>query len=105
MATDLIAKHTAPQQGDPNTPSAIAARPFAAQHPGLVLINRKQLLQKVPLSERTILDMEKRGEFPRRFAISARHVAWDLQEVDQWIQRRRQTAGQLQAPGTDLRTK
>ena len=43
--------------------------------PGKVLINRKQLLGMVPLSERTILDMEKRGEFPRRFAITPRLVA------------------------------
>ncbi len=49
------------------------------------LINRKRLLSIVPLSERTILDMEKRGEFPRRFAITTRMVAWDLQEVEAWM--------------------
>lgn len=49
------------------------------------LINRKRLLSIVPLSERTILDMEKRGEFPRRFAITPRMVAWDLQEIEAWM--------------------
>lgn len=49
------------------------------------LINRKRLLSIIPLSERTILDMEKRGEFPRRFAITPRMVAWDLQEVEAWM--------------------
>jgi len=53
--------------------------------PGHVLIKRKQLLQKVPLCERTIFDMEQRGEFPKRFTISPRLVAWDLTEVDAWI--------------------
>lgn len=67
--------------------------------PGKTLINRKQLLKIVPLSERTILDMEKRGEFPRRFAITARLVAWDLREVEQWIEERKTAAIQPLAPG------
>jgi predicted DNA-binding transcriptional regulator AlpA len=67
--------------------------------PGKTLINRKQLLKIVPLSERTILDMEKRGEFPRRFAITARLVAWDLREVEQWIEERKAAAIQPLAPG------
>jgi hypothetical protein len=37
--------------------------------PGRVLIERQQLLKKIPLCARTIYDMEKRGEFPRRFTI------------------------------------
>jgi prophage regulatory protein len=67
--------------------------------PGKTLINRKQLLKIVPLSERTILDMEKRGEFPRRFAITSRLVAWDLSEVEQWIAGRKAAAMQPSAPG------
>jgi len=67
--------------------------------PGRVLIRRDQLLRKVPLCERTILDMEKNGQFPRRFVISARQVAWDLAEVDAWIEERQQAALQPQAPG------
>ncbi|MFS2024855.1 helix-turn-helix transcriptional regulator [Massilia sp. CT11-137] len=67
---------------------------------GRVLINRKQLLKKVPLCERTILNMEKRGDFPKRFSVTPRLVAWDLMEVDDWIARH-QTAGvQQPAPGT-----
>jgi prophage regulatory protein len=56
------------------------------------LINRKQLLKIIPLSERTILDMEKRGEFPRRFALTVRNVAWDLDEIQEWIQQRKERA-------------
>ncbi|MEF8726908.1 MAG: AlpA family phage regulatory protein [Accumulibacter sp.] len=66
--------------------------------PGRTLINRKQLLHMIPLSERTILDMEKRGEFPRRFAITPRLVAWDLQELEQWIEARKVAAVQPSAP-------
>jgi prophage regulatory protein len=71
--------------------------------PGKVLINRKHLLQKVPLCERTILDMEKRGEFPRRFAITSRLVAWDLSEVDAWIVQRQVEAAPSPRPGTEKR--
>lgn len=71
----------------------------AARPPGRVVINRKQLLQKVPLSERTILDMEKRGAFPRRFSISPRLVVWDNAEVDEWIARQQAAAIQQPAPG------
>lgn len=66
---------------------------------GKKIINRKQLLDMVPLSERTILDMEKRGEFPRRFAITARLVGWDLAEVESWIEERKAAGLQPSAPG------
>ena len=42
------------------------------------LINRKKLHSMIPLSERTIFNMEQRGEFPRRIALTSRNVAWDL---------------------------
>ncbi|WP_428037127.1 helix-turn-helix transcriptional regulator [Chromobacterium violaceum] len=50
-----------------------------------VLINRKKLLAMIPLSERTIYNLEQRGEFPRRIALTSRNVAWDLNEVEDWI--------------------
>lgn len=71
--------------------------------PGRVLIKRKQLLQKVPLSERTILDMEKRGEFPRRFTISQSLVAWDLDEIDAWIEAKKKAGVQADAPAVKNR--
>ena len=43
--------------------------------PGRLLIKRKQLLQKVPLGELTILELERCGKFPKRFSITARSVA------------------------------
>lgn len=66
---------------------------------GRILINRKQLLKIVPLSDRTIFDMEKRGEFPRRFTLTRRLVAWDLMEVEAWIEARKAAAQRPKAPG------
>jgi prophage regulatory protein len=42
------------------------------------MIRRQELHIMVPLGETTIYEMEQRGEFPRRFALSPRCVVWDL---------------------------
>jgi prophage regulatory protein len=64
-----------------------------------MLINRKKLLGIIPLSERTIFNMEQRGEFPRRIALTSRNVAWDLAEVEQWIEARKSSGTQAMRPG------
>ncbi|WP_317929091.1 helix-turn-helix transcriptional regulator [Halioxenophilus sp. WMMB6] len=70
------------------------------QAPGRkVLINRKTLLGIIPLSDRAIFDMEKRGEFPRRIVLTSRNVAWDLEEVENWIRSRRQSGARALRPG------
>ena len=48
-------------------------------------IRRKQLRDIVPLADSTIYEMEQRGEFPRRFALTPRCVVWDLGEVQAWL--------------------
>lgn len=53
-------------------------------------IRRTELRQIVPLADTTIYDMERRGDFPRRFNLSARCVVWDLEEVEAWIATRKQ---------------
>ena len=52
-------------------------------------IRRPQLREIVPLADSTIYEMEQRGEFPRRFALSPRCVVWDLGEVEAWLAARR----------------
>lgn len=52
---------------------------------GKVLISKKQLLEMIPLCERTIYNFEKQGKFPQRIALSSRKVVWDLAEVEAWI--------------------
>jgi prophage regulatory protein len=63
------------------------------------LINKKTLRTMVPLSERTIDAMEKKGLFPSRFALSARSVVWDKDDVLAWIEKRKQEAAQAARPG------
>ncbi|WP_026437095.1 AlpA family phage regulatory protein [Acidovorax sp. JHL-9] len=53
-------------------------------------IRRHELRQIVPLAETTIYEMERRGEFPRRFNLTPRCVVWDLAEVEAWIEKRKQ---------------
>jgi prophage regulatory protein len=52
-------------------------------------IRRQRLRELVPLADSTIYEMEQRGEFPRRFALSPRCVVWDLSEVEAWLATRR----------------
>lgn len=54
-------------------------------------IRRKQLREMIPLADSTIYEMEQRGEFPRRLALSARCIVWDLAEVEAWLAARRAT--------------
>jgi len=53
-------------------------------------IRRNELRQIVPLADSTIYELERRGEFPQRFFLTARCVVWDLAEVEAWLQSRRQ---------------
>ncbi|WP_260512653.1 helix-turn-helix transcriptional regulator [Serratia fonticola] len=55
-------------------------------------IDKKKLLQIVPLSFYTINALEKAGEFPKRFAITEGRVAWNGDEVEVWLDAR-QAAG------------
>ena len=55
-------------------------------------IRRHELHQIVPLAETTVYEMEQRGEFPRRFRLTPRCVVWDLEEVEAWIEERKQAS-------------
>lgn len=52
-------------------------------------IRKNQLHQMVPLADSTIWEMERRGEFPKRFLLTPRCVVWDLEEVEAWLAQRR----------------
>lgn len=68
-------------------------------------IRRSELRQIVPLADSTIYELERRGEFPKRFYLTARCVVWDLAEVMAWLQSRRQAGsnGVKKAPMPDFR--
>ncbi|EKE17369.1 MAG: hypothetical protein ACD_10C00479G0007 [uncultured bacterium] len=63
------------------------------------LINKKTLLDMIPLSEKAIYNMEKRGDFPKRIALTSRNVAWDLDEVTGWVESRKTSGVQAKRPG------
>jgi prophage regulatory protein len=62
------------------------------------LINKRQVLAMIPVCEKTLYNMEKRGDFPRRFSITARLVAWDAGEVEAWMLAQQSAGRQIQAP-------
>ncbi|MBB6468600.1 prophage regulatory protein [Aminobacter lissarensis] len=64
-------------------------------------IRRKELRQIIPLADSTIYEMEQRGQFPRRFALTPRCVVWDLSEVQTWLAARRASPIQ-RTPAPDL---
>ncbi|MCK2711485.1 AlpA family transcriptional regulator [Escherichia coli] len=64
-----------------------------------MLINRRTLLKMIPLSDRTIYNLEQRGEFPKRIVLTNRSVAWDLAEVENWIEEKRRSALKAARPG------
>jgi prophage regulatory protein len=69
-------------------------------------IRRTELRRIVPLADTTIYALEQRGEFPRRFNLTARCVVWDLEEVETWLDERRQASDAAQiskAPSPDVR--
>jgi predicted DNA-binding transcriptional regulator AlpA len=47
-------------------------------------IRRGRLKQIVPPADSTIHQMERRAEFPGRFALTRRCVVWDLGEAEAW---------------------
>lgn len=51
-------------------------------------IRKEKLLEMVPLSEYTINNLEAAGEFPKRFALTSRAVAWNRDEVEAWLDAR-----------------
>ena len=63
------------------------------------LINKKTLLSLIPLSEKAIYNMEKRGDFPKRIALTSRNVAWVLTDVENWIKERQESGEEATRPG------
>ena len=80
--------------------------PAKAALPFRRTIRREELHQIVPLAQTTIYAMEQRGEFPRRFRRTERCVVWDLEEVEAWIESRKQASRSTEtnsAPGPDVK--
>lgn len=68
---------------------ALPQFPMRSPLPFRRTIRRPEVRQIVPLAETTIYEMERRGEFPRRFNLTPRCVVWDLAEVGAWVEERK----------------
>lgn len=66
-------------------------RPVGAL-PATRAIRRPELRKIEPLTDTTIYEMERRGEFPRRFSLTRRCVVWDLGEIEAWLAQRKHAA-------------
>ena len=99
-SAELPGPSTSLETREPLTPFVDGARPLRRT------IRRQELRRMVPLADTTIYDLERQGEFPRRFNITARCVVWDAAEVEAWLEARRQASNCAQlkrAPSPDVR--
>lgn len=55
-------------------------------------IRKPELFKMVPLSEYAIDQLEKDGDFPKRFPLTSRAVAWNRDEVEAWLDARQANA-------------
>jgi prophage regulatory protein len=53
-------------------------------------LRRTELRKIIPLADTTIYEMERRGEFPKRFYLTSRCVVWDSEDVYAWLDARKQ---------------
>ena len=102
-AADVGTSQSLPLPGT-ETYEALPQFPVRSPLPFRRTIRRQELRQIVPLAETTIYEMERRGEFPRRFNLTPRCVVWDLVEVEAWIEARKQAPrGGASKPDVHLR--
>jgi prophage regulatory protein len=69
------------------------------------VVRRNELRRIVPLADTTIYELERRGEFPRRFYLTSKCVVWDLNEVEQWLTARREACNEdrvIRAPDPNV---
>ena len=52
------------------------------------VLRKKDIREKLGLSDVTIWRMERDGDFPQRIKIGPNSVGWIESEVDQWIEQR-----------------
>ncbi len=87
-ALDTASDHSLPLPGT-EAYESLPQFPKGSPVPFRRTIRKHELRQIVPLAESTIYEMERRGEFPRRFNLTPRCVVWDLAEVEAWIEERK----------------
>lgn len=61
-------------------------------------LRKRHVVEKTGLTIQHLGRLEKAGEFPQRFQLGPKSVAWSEQEVDAWLQAKMQTRGPLPRP-------
>jgi prophage regulatory protein len=61
------------------------------------VVRERECRRLTGLSRTTRWDLERKGQFPRRHRITAHSVGWLECEVQEWIRRRTQRAGEAGA--------
>jgi prophage regulatory protein len=54
-----------------------------------IAINKKRLLQIVPLGYTSIWELERAGKFPASFLLTEKTRVWYLDEIEEWLEQRR----------------
>jgi len=57
-------------------------------------IRLNDLKEYLPFSKSTIYSMVKEGRFPAPYKLGVRVSAWSLEEVNEWLDARKQTSRQ-----------
>lgn len=55
-------------------------------------LRRAQVVQKTGVSQATIFRLERAGDFPRHFLLTARCAVWFEDEIDRWLEDRQAKA-------------
>lgn len=54
----------------------------------LEILSKREVLRRLKISNTTLYEMTKSGEFPRPFQVRNRKIGWLRHEVDEWIRQR-----------------
>jgi len=54
------------------------------------LIRFPELFKLIKISKSQVYRLEKRGRFPKRIRLSQRTIAWQLNEVMEWIEQKKE---------------
>jgi prophage regulatory protein len=64
--------------------------PTATSTPETRVLSLKTVLARVPLSRTTLWRLEREGLFPQRIKLSENRVGWLEEDIEQWIQRKKE---------------
>lgn len=86
-----ILRHDVPERAkQAKAPLKETTMSTATLTPATHVLSQRIVLGRVPVSRTTLWRMEREGRFPKRIKLSANRVGWIAEEVEQWIQSRKE---------------